>query len=112
MLITDISKLSARFQTCSIEAYHSMITHFAPKLLAFGYEGMLGRYVSKLNILVQLLMTSMFIFLSIRIHPAALDFIEDSNKPQAVTAEGDKLYKLTFPMFKKGGYTVRQVNTW
>ena len=44
MLITDIGKLSAHFQTSGIEAYHSVITHFAPKLLVFGYEGMLARY--------------------------------------------------------------------
>ena len=45
-LLTDIKKLSPKYQTSSVEGYHSVITHFAPKLLSFSYEGMACRCVS------------------------------------------------------------------
>ena len=41
-LLTDIKKLSPKYQTSSVEGYHSVITHFAPKLLSFSYEGWLA----------------------------------------------------------------------
>ena len=39
-LLQDVSKLSPLKQTSSLESYHSVINHFAPKLLAFSYVGM------------------------------------------------------------------------
>lgn len=43
-LVTDIRKLSTHNQTSCVEGYHSVTTHFAPKLLAFSHERMACRY--------------------------------------------------------------------
>ena len=44
-LLEDIKKLSPLQQTSSLESYHSVINHFAPKLLALSYVGMKCRYL-------------------------------------------------------------------
>ena len=54
-LLTDIKKLSPKYQTSSVEGYHSVITHFAPKLLSFSYEGMACRYVCHFGYLMSML---------------------------------------------------------
>ena len=43
-LINDMRKLSSYHQTSSVESYHSVVNHFAPKLLAFSYSGIYCRY--------------------------------------------------------------------
>ena len=42
-LLADIKKLSPSKQTSSLESYHGVLHHFAPKLLAFSYVGMYCR---------------------------------------------------------------------
>lgn len=52
-LLTDIKKLSPKYQTSSDEGYHSVITHFAPKLLSLVMRGWLaGTHVCHFGYLI------------------------------------------------------------
>ncbi|XP_064469151.1 uncharacterized protein LOC135383733 [Ornithodoros turicata] len=42
-LLADIPRLSPREQTYGLEAYHSLLIHFAPKCNSYTYEGMQAR---------------------------------------------------------------------
>ena len=42
-LMKDVMKLSPHHQTSSLESYHSVLNHFAPKLLGFSYTGIYCR---------------------------------------------------------------------
>lgn len=42
-LVKDIRQLSPQHQTFSLEAYHSLILHFAPKHTGFSFLGMYSR---------------------------------------------------------------------
>ena len=39
----DVPKLSPGYQTSSLEAFHSVMIHSAPKSTAFSHQGMLAR---------------------------------------------------------------------
>lgn len=44
-LLDDIRQMSPRFQTFSVESFHSIINRFAPKAYAFSFHGMFARQV-------------------------------------------------------------------
>ncbi|KAL3854320.1 hypothetical protein ACJMK2_013594, partial [Sinanodonta woodiana] len=77
-LAKDITKLLPIHQTLNLESFHSVVNHFAPKMLAFSYIGMR-------NIL----------------HLAALNFNENANRPQVMTSSGTSRYQISFPKYKK-----------
>ena len=41
---------------------------------------------------------------------AALHFNENNGRNQAVTKDGKARYRIVYPKFKKGGYTVRKIS--
>ena len=41
--LKDITRLSSAYQTSSLESFHNVVIHFAPKSIAFSYMGMKSR---------------------------------------------------------------------
>jgi solute carrier family 8 (sodium/calcium exchanger) len=81
---SDMVKLSPVYQTSRLEAFHSLIIHFAPKSTAFSYQGIMSR-----------------------LHLAALHYNENRARETARTREGTKRYAVEYPKYKMGGYIVR-----
>ncbi|XP_048035479.1 uncharacterized protein LOC125260979 [Megalobrama amblycephala] len=85
-LVKDIRQLSPQHQTFSLEAYHSLILHFAPKHTGFSFLGMYSRLLL-----------------------AALHFNSNGNRDVARTSEGEARYAVRYPRFRKGGWVVHPI---
>ncbi|XP_052692151.1 uncharacterized protein LOC128170423 [Crassostrea angulata] len=78
-LVKDIAKLSPTHQTYSLEVFHSVVNHYAPKSTHFYYPAMYAR-------------------LSV----AALHFNENSGRQQATSKSGELQCGISYPKAKKG----------
>ncbi|XP_071377166.1 uncharacterized protein [Centroberyx affinis] len=87
-LLKDVAKLSPNHQTSAIEGFHSVILRFAPKNVVFSYRGMLCR-----------------------LYLTAMHFNENATRAQLKTKEGAPVYKIKYPKYKKGKYSIQAVKT-
>ncbi|XP_041464943.1 uncharacterized protein LOC121415701 [Lytechinus variegatus] len=86
--LNDMKKMSPLEQTSSVEAFHSVLLYWCPKMLAFSHSGMLCR-----------------------LYLAQMHWNENADRTQALTTDGMPMYKITFPKAKAGGHTVSRVLT-
>ncbi|XP_077564047.1 uncharacterized protein LOC144179529 isoform X2 [Haemaphysalis longicornis] len=85
-LLDDIRQMSPRFQTFSVESFHSIINRFAPKAYAFSFHGMFAR-------------TAL----------AALHYNENADNGQAVTRSGEPRFRVKNPKARKGEATASSI---
>ncbi|XP_030220991.1 uncharacterized protein LOC115550274 [Gadus morhua] len=85
-LLKDVCQLSPQHQTFSLEAYHSLILHFAPKHTGFSYLGMYSRLLL-----------------------AALHYNHNANRETARRSDGTEKYCVRYPRFRKGAHVVRPI---
>jgi hypothetical protein len=86
ILVKAVRKLSPGGQTSSVESYHNIVTHFAPKRLHYFNASMRAR-----------------------IEISALHFNENSNKLQALTADNNKIHGVSYPKGRRGQPVVKRV---
>lgn len=84
--LKDVRQLSPQHQTFSLEAFHSLILHFAPKHTGFSYLGMHSRLLL-----------------------AALHFNNNSTREVHRTSDGEVSYAVRYPRFRKGHWVVRPI---
>ncbi|XP_058500609.1 uncharacterized protein LOC131469558 [Solea solea] len=87
-VLKDVEKLSHHYQTSTLESFHSLVLHFAPKNVVFTYVGMLCR-----------------------LYLASMHHNENSSCEQATTASGQAVYRVSYPKSKKGEATAKPVRT-
>lgn len=85
-LLSDIARLSGDKQTWNLEAFHSLLNQFAPKMYYFSPIGM-----------------------ECRVKLAALHYNENAGREQQCKADGEQCFVIKYPKYKKGGYIVKKV---
>lgn len=85
-LLSDIARLSGDKQTWNLEAFHSLLNQFAPKMYYFSPIGM-----------------------ECRVKLAALHYNENGWRKQQCKADGEQCFVIKYPKYKKGGYIVKKV---
>ncbi|CAM4569027.1 unnamed protein product [Leuciscus chuanchicus] len=83
-LLKDVRQLSPQHQTFSLEAFHSLILHFAPKHTGFSYLGMYSR-------------------------SASLHYNFNANRETARRSDGTEKFCVRYPRFREGAYGVRPI---
>uniref|UniRef100_A0AAV2J5H9 Transposase n=1 Tax=Knipowitschia caucasica TaxID=637954 RepID=A0AAV2J5H9_KNICA len=83
MFVKDVRQLSPSHQTYSLEAFHALILHFAPKHTGFSFLGMYSRLLL-----------------------AALHFNHNSNR-EVLRSDGEVRHQVRYPRFMKGTAVVR-----
>uniref|UniRef100_A0A8C6UDD5 Uncharacterized protein n=1 Tax=Neogobius melanostomus TaxID=47308 RepID=A0A8C6UDD5_9GOBI len=84
--LKDIRQLSPQHQTFSLEAFHSLILHFAPKHTGFSYLGMHSRLLL-----------------------ATLHFNHNSSRKLHRTIAGEVSFAVRYPRFRKGDWVIRPI---
>ncbi|XP_074641225.1 uncharacterized protein LOC141898974 [Tubulanus polymorphus] len=84
--VNKIMKMSPYGQTSDLESFHSLVNHFAPKMIHFSYKGMISR-----------------------VYTAILHWNENSKRPQARKWKtGELQYSIYYPKYKDG-YVVHKI---
>ena len=112
-----MKKLSGVHQTSCVEAFHSLITHFAAKMFAYSYRGMKCRYSESIVVIVRNKIPFAKIFMNptspvpfvSRTFCSAMHYNENTQRNQATTQDGSLCYDVRYPKYKKGGHIVRKV---